>query len=221
MLLITNFVELRVVVGRSRTRAGSPQAVSRRPCCAAALKRTAWSEHGMGAARYVWIGLNNPCTSIFLFSGTFLYPVVMSLQAVYEGSTDWEFQVSCLHTECFHCRVADHDSFIAQRACFRRDILWRASVLRDTVREAFCSSTEVKRTRRGTEHYPPTSVELYLRSSIYPHGVPKDTFISFVFLHWSSNSTVICKYSTANRASGEPNDAFSRHIIACRHVLPL
>ena len=46
MLLITIFVELRVVAGRSRPRAGSPQAVSRRPCCAVALRRTAWSEHG-------------------------------------------------------------------------------------------------------------------------------------------------------------------------------
>jgi len=51
MLLITTFVELRVVAGRSRTRAGSPQAVSRRPCCAVAL-RTAWSEHGMVRARH-------------------------------------------------------------------------------------------------------------------------------------------------------------------------
>jgi hypothetical protein len=50
MLLLTIFVELRVVAGRSRMRAGSPQAVSRRPCCAVALRRTAWSEHGMGAA---------------------------------------------------------------------------------------------------------------------------------------------------------------------------
>jgi hypothetical protein len=48
MLLITIFVEVRVVAGRSRTKAGSPQAVSRRPCCAVALRRTAWSEHGMG-----------------------------------------------------------------------------------------------------------------------------------------------------------------------------
>jgi len=48
MLLITIFVELRVVTGRSRTRAGSPQVVSRRPCCTAAFRRTAWSEHGMG-----------------------------------------------------------------------------------------------------------------------------------------------------------------------------
>jgi hypothetical protein len=47
MLLITIFVELRVVAGRRRTRAGSPQAVSRRPYCAVALRRTAWSEHGM------------------------------------------------------------------------------------------------------------------------------------------------------------------------------
>ena len=50
MLLITIFVELRVVAGRSRTLAGSPQTVSRRPCCAVALRRAAWSEHGMGAA---------------------------------------------------------------------------------------------------------------------------------------------------------------------------
>jgi len=50
MLLITIFVELRVVAGRSRTRTGSPQAVSRRPCCAVVLRRTAWSEHGRGMA---------------------------------------------------------------------------------------------------------------------------------------------------------------------------
>ena len=49
MLLITIFVELRVVAGRSRTRAGSPHAVSQRPCCAVALRRTAWSEHGMAS----------------------------------------------------------------------------------------------------------------------------------------------------------------------------
>jgi len=51
MLLITIFMELRVVAGRSQTRAGSPQAISRRPCCAMASRRTAWSEHGMGT---VW-----------------------------------------------------------------------------------------------------------------------------------------------------------------------
>jgi len=50
MLLITIFVELRLVAGRSRTWTGSPQAISRRPCCAVALRRTAWSEHGMGMA---------------------------------------------------------------------------------------------------------------------------------------------------------------------------
>jgi hypothetical protein len=50
MLLITIFVELRVVAGRSRMRAGSPQAGSRRLCSAVALRRTAWSEHGMGAS---------------------------------------------------------------------------------------------------------------------------------------------------------------------------
>jgi len=46
MLLIKISVELRVVAVRRRTRAGCPQAVSGRPCCAVALRRTAWSEHG-------------------------------------------------------------------------------------------------------------------------------------------------------------------------------
>ena len=55
MHLITIFVELRVVAGRSRTRAGSPQAVSRRPYCTVALRKTAWSEHGMGAV-WAWHG---------------------------------------------------------------------------------------------------------------------------------------------------------------------
>ena len=49
MLLITIFVELRVVARRSQTQAGSPQAVSRRPCCAVTLRRRAW--HGRGMAR--------------------------------------------------------------------------------------------------------------------------------------------------------------------------
>jgi hypothetical protein len=49
MLLITIFMELRVVEGRSRMRAQSPQAVSQWPCCAVALRRTAWSEHGMAS----------------------------------------------------------------------------------------------------------------------------------------------------------------------------
>jgi len=44
-----------LVAGRSRTRAGSPQAVSRQPYCAVAMRRTAWSEHGMGAA-WAWHG---------------------------------------------------------------------------------------------------------------------------------------------------------------------
>jgi hypothetical protein len=39
MLLITIFVEIRVVAGRSRARAGSLQAVFRRPCCAVALRK--------------------------------------------------------------------------------------------------------------------------------------------------------------------------------------
>jgi len=50
MLLITIFVKLRVVAERRRKRAGSPQAVSQRPCCAVTLRRTTQSKHGMGAA---------------------------------------------------------------------------------------------------------------------------------------------------------------------------
>ena len=50
MGLITIFLELRVLAVRSRMGAGSPQAVSRRTCCVVALRRTAWSEHGMGMA---------------------------------------------------------------------------------------------------------------------------------------------------------------------------
>jgi hypothetical protein len=51
MLLVTIFVELRVVAGRSRSRAGSPQAVSRRLYCAVALRKRhgqsmAWARHG-------------------------------------------------------------------------------------------------------------------------------------------------------------------------------
>jgi hypothetical protein len=49
MFLITVFVELRVVAGR--TWAGSPQAISRWPCSVMALRRTAWSAwHGRGMA---------------------------------------------------------------------------------------------------------------------------------------------------------------------------
>jgi hypothetical protein len=78
-ILMTTFVELRVVAGRSRRRAGLPQAVSRRkmlihtchvipcheaplPCCTVALKSRfqngmvgAWQGRGMGMAWYVWI----------------------------------------------------------------------------------------------------------------------------------------------------------------------
>jgi len=50
MLLITIFVERHTVAGRSQMLAGSPQAVSWWLCCAVALRRMAWSEHGMGAA---------------------------------------------------------------------------------------------------------------------------------------------------------------------------
>jgi hypothetical protein len=63
MLLITTFVELRVVAGRSRTRVGRPHAVSGRPIlihichampmprCAVALKNR--FQNGMGAAWHV------------------------------------------------------------------------------------------------------------------------------------------------------------------------
>jgi hypothetical protein len=54
MPLITIYVELRVVAERSRMQAGSPQAVYRRPCCAVALRKTAWSEHGMAIVNQTW-----------------------------------------------------------------------------------------------------------------------------------------------------------------------
>jgi len=60
MLLLKTFVELRVVAGRRQTRAGSPQAVSRRPmlihtCHAVALRSRfqngiVGSRHGNGKA---------------------------------------------------------------------------------------------------------------------------------------------------------------------------
>jgi hypothetical protein len=50
MLLITIFVELRVVAGKSRTRAGSPQAVSRQPCCGLEKNGMVRAWHGRGMA---------------------------------------------------------------------------------------------------------------------------------------------------------------------------
>jgi hypothetical protein len=41
-----SFVKVRVVARRSRTLASSPQAVSRRTCCAVPFRRTAWAWHG-------------------------------------------------------------------------------------------------------------------------------------------------------------------------------
>jgi hypothetical protein len=53
MLLITVLVELRLIAGRSRTRTGSPRAVSRRQCCAVAFEKNgmvrAWHGHGMAS----------------------------------------------------------------------------------------------------------------------------------------------------------------------------
>jgi hypothetical protein len=50
MLLITIFVELRMVAGRSRTRSVSPQAVSRRPCCGLEKNGIVRAGHGRGMA---------------------------------------------------------------------------------------------------------------------------------------------------------------------------
>jgi len=52
MLLITTFVELRVVAGRCRTRAGSPQALSTDVLCCGLEKNVmvgAWHGHGMAS----------------------------------------------------------------------------------------------------------------------------------------------------------------------------
>jgi len=48
------FVELCLVAGRSQMQAGSPQAVSRWPCCALALRRRAWSEYVMASVNQTW-----------------------------------------------------------------------------------------------------------------------------------------------------------------------
>jgi hypothetical protein len=51
MLLITILVQLRVVAGSSRTRAGSPQAVSTAVLCRGLEKNgMAWARHGHGMA---------------------------------------------------------------------------------------------------------------------------------------------------------------------------
>jgi hypothetical protein len=50
MLLITIFVELRVVAGRGRTWAGSQQAVSRRPRCGLEKNGMVRAWHGRGMA---------------------------------------------------------------------------------------------------------------------------------------------------------------------------
>jgi hypothetical protein len=54
MLLVTIFGEIRVVAGRSRTLAGSLQAVSRRACSAVGLEKNgmvkAWHGRGKGMA---------------------------------------------------------------------------------------------------------------------------------------------------------------------------
>jgi len=55
MLLITIFMKLFVVAGRSRMGAGRPQAISQRPCCAVALRRTGFSDYGMGVP-WAWRG---------------------------------------------------------------------------------------------------------------------------------------------------------------------
>jgi hypothetical protein len=70
MLLITTFVELRVVVGRTRTGAGRPHAVSGRPMlihtCHATLFRglerplSEWHDCGMARARH---GLGMECVN--------------------------------------------------------------------------------------------------------------------------------------------------------------
>jgi len=57
MLLITIFVELRVVAERSQTRAGSPQTVSRRPAVSWPWEERhgqsmAWARHGHGMATF-------------------------------------------------------------------------------------------------------------------------------------------------------------------------
>ena len=71
MLLITILVEFRVVAGRSRTRAGSPQAVSRWLCCAVAFRTWAGSPQAVSrrsccavAFRRAWHGRSMGMASV-------------------------------------------------------------------------------------------------------------------------------------------------------------
>jgi hypothetical protein len=92
MFLTTMFVELRVVAGRSRTRTGSPQAISRQPCCTVTLRRTACSEHGMGAA-WPWYGICESDTAAFCKSNGKAHSELLA--ARHGRGTAWARYVMC------------------------------------------------------------------------------------------------------------------------------
>jgi len=52
MLLITTFVELHVVTGKSQMQAGGPQALSRRTCCDRGIEKNGM---GMASVNQTWL----------------------------------------------------------------------------------------------------------------------------------------------------------------------
>jgi hypothetical protein len=92
LFLVTTFVELSMVAGRSRTQAGRPYAVSGRPmliCTYHAVSiplscravpwlwevafRTTWSWHGKGMAWYLWISFTRAVRLRWISDVTFCY----------------------------------------------------------------------------------------------------------------------------------------------------
>ena len=114
MLLITTFVELCVVAGRSRTQGGSPQAVSQQLCCAMALRRTArseqWHGHGMGESDTAVVCKSNGKTHS------------KTLAARHGRGTAWARHAMCesafKHRLCIHMFITDIISQLQITASF-------------------------------------------------------------------------------------------------------
>ena len=125
MLLITIFVELRVLAGRIRTRA-EPTG------CAVALRRTAWSEHGMASVNQTRPHCVNQ------MGKTHSKP----LAARHGRGTAWAQHAMCesafTATTChllgfpmviFNCRIARAKVAVCLRACAcARALVWCVNI---------------------------------------------------------------------------------------------